>query len=155
MIALGMFIGYFIFEVTEMKKEINGLTARRKTNRAKAKPKVFIEIWNDPLLTVGNESFINELILIAGGRNIADDVRRAYVHFSSEEVIYRNPDCIILTYMSKRMPLEALKSRLGWQGIAAIRKNRVYNDIDSDTLVRPGPRLIEGLKELERRFYPR
>ena len=138
--------------IVEMKKEINALTTRRKANHAKTKPKVFIEIWNDPLLTVGKESFINELILMAGGRNIAGDIRRAYVHFSAEEVIYQNPDCIILTYMSKMMPLGILKSRPGWQGLNAVRENRVYNDINPDILLRPAPRIIEGLMKLEQKF---
>ncbi len=140
--------------IAEMKREIKTIEVRRKIGRAKIKPKVFVEIWNDPLLTAGKGSFINELIQIAGGHNIADDVRRAYVHFSAEEVIYRNPDCIIITYMSKRMPLEALKNRPGWQNIAGLRENHVYNDIDPDTLLRPAPRLIDGLNELENRFYP-
>jgi len=140
--------------IAEMRREIKAIEVRRKADRAKGKPKVFVEIWNDPLLTAAKESFINELIKIAGARNIAGDVRRAYVHFSAEEVIYRDPDCIILTYMSKRMPLGALKSRPGWQNMTAVRENRIYNDIDSDTLLRPAPRLVEGLRELEKRFYP-
>lgn len=141
--------------IAEMKRGINAVRSRCRQYRAAARPKVFIEIWNDPLLTSAKESFIDELISIAGGRNIAGDIRRAYVHFSSEGVIYRNPDCIILTYMSKKTGPDALKNRAGWHNVAAVRENRVYNDINSDTLLRPGPRLTEGLNELEKRFYPR
>ncbi|MDD5679995.1 MAG: cobalamin-binding protein [Candidatus Omnitrophica bacterium] len=146
--------------LTGRQKEANDLVAKMKCEigalkhnaSGKANPKVFVEIWSEPLLTAGKKSLINELIFLAGGVNIACNVDKEYAHFSAEEVIYQNPDCIILTYMSQEIPIEILERRPGWHNISAIREGRVYNDIDSDTLLRPGPRLIDGLKEMNRRF---
>ncbi|MBU4376310.1 MAG: cobalamin-binding protein [Candidatus Omnitrophica bacterium] len=134
----------------KMRDEMIRLSRRAGTGEDR--PKVFIEIWDDPLLTAGGKSFINELITLAGGVNIAGDMKKAYGYFSAEQVIKRDPDYIILTYMSEERPLDVVKKRLGWSDISAVRMSRVYNDIDSDILLRPGPRLIEGLKALERRI---
>jgi iron complex transport system substrate-binding protein len=106
------------------------------------------------LTTAGKGSFIDELIALAGGVNIARDTKRPYSIFSPEEVIKRNPDCIILTYMDKEMPLKSVGGRFGWKQISAVKNSRLYNDIGSDLLLRPGPRLVQGLKEMHRRLYP-
>jgi len=118
------------------------------------KPKVFIEVWHDPLITAGKGSFVDELITLAGGRNIAYDTRRPYSIFSWEEVISRNPDCIILTYMEKEKPAKIMDSRLGGKEILAVKNNRVYADINPDILIRPGPRVVEGIEEIYTRLYP-
>jgi iron complex transport system substrate-binding protein len=118
------------------------------------RPKVFIEIWHDPLTTAGRGSFIDELLTIAGGINIADDTLRPYSIFSPEEVIKRNPDCIIFAYMDRGNAGRIAGARLGWAGISAVKNNRLYNDIDPDLLLRPGPRVTDGLKEIHKRLYP-
>jgi iron complex transport system substrate-binding protein len=140
--------------IKKMGAVIEEINSKVKSIPQKAKPRVFVEIWNDPLMTVGGGSFIDELVTLAGGVNIASDTKRSYVYFSPEQVIKRNPNCIILTYMSKDRPLKTVGERLGWQEISAVKNNRVYNDIDPDLLLRPGPRLVEGLKELYKRLYP-
>jgi len=134
--------------VSNMKKQIQNIDTRN-TN----KPKVFIEIWNTPLMTAGGASFINELISIAGGINIAEDINKAYLYLSPEQVVSRNPDYIILTYMSGEQPDKALQRRIGWKDISAVKNNHVYNDIDPDLLIRPGPRMVEGIKELNKRIH--
>jgi iron complex transport system substrate-binding protein len=105
-------------------------------------------------VTAGRGSFIDELITLAGGTNITYDTKRAYSYFSPEQVIKRNPDCIILAYMSNEKPLKIIGERLGWKDISAVKHNRIYNDINPDLILRPGPRLIEGLKELHKKLYP-
>jgi len=117
------------------------------------RPGVFVEIWNEPLMTVGKNSFMDELIALAGGVNIAFDAPRPYSYFNPEQVIKRNPDFILLTYMVGAKAAGSLKRRLGWNRIAAVKNNRVYNDINPDVLLRPGPRLAEGLRELHKRLY--
>lgn len=116
--------------------------------------KVFIEIWDKPLTTAGGGTFLDEMITFAGGINIANDTRRPYSTFSAEEVIRRNPDCIIFGYMDKEKPLLLVEARLGWNVISAVKNNRLYNDIDSDILLRPGPRVALAIKEIYHRLYP-
>jgi len=116
--------------------------------------KVFVEIWHEPLMTAGTGSFIDELITLAGGINVAHDVRRPYSYFSAEKVISLNPGCIIMAYMDKESPLKLVETRSGWGNIKAVKNKRVFNDINPDILLRPGPRITEGLKELYKRLYP-
>jgi len=140
--------------IKNMEAEIEKVTSQVKSIPFNKRPKVFIEIWNEPLMTAGKGSFIDELLTLAGGINIASDARQAYSIFSAEEVIKRNPDCIILTYMTRERPLKLIGERFGWKEISAVENNRLYNDINSDILLRPGPRIVEGLKEIYKRLYP-
>jgi iron complex transport system substrate-binding protein len=140
--------------IKDMENEIEEINSKVKLILAEKKPKVFIEIWHDPLTTAGKGSFIDELINLAGGINIARDIKRAYSIFSPEEVIKRNPDYIILAYMDKEKPAKLVRDRFGWRQISAVKNNRLYNDINPDILLRPGPRVIEGLKKIYKRLHP-
>lgn len=140
--------------IKAMQDEIKEINLKVTAIPANKKPRVFIEIWHDPLTTAGDGSFVDELITKAGGINIAKDTKRAYSIFSPEEVIKRNPECIILAYMGEEGSRISLSKRFSWGNIMAVRNNRIYNDINSDLLLRPGPRITEGLRELHERFYP-
>jgi len=140
--------------IKKMHSDIEEVNSKVKLTHKKDWPKVFVEIWYEPLMTVGNSSFVDELLTLAGGINIAHDTKRSYSYFSSEQVIKRDPQLIILTYMSKEQPVKIVQERLGWNKISAVKNNRIYNDINPDVLLRPGPRLVDGLKELHKRLYP-
>jgi len=153
-----------IGKITQREKEAEGLikniegTIEEISSKVRLIPqeerkKVFIEIWDNPLTTAGKGSFIDELIALSGGINIAHDVNRSYSIFSAEEVIKRNPDCIILAYMDPKKPLDLLKLRLGWSQIKAVENNCIYNDINPDLILRPGPRIALGVKEIYKRLY--
>lgn len=118
------------------------------------KVKVFVEIWHEPLMTAGSGSFVDEMVTLAGGINIAHEVKRPYSYFSAEKVINLNPGCIILAYMDKESPLRLVEKRFGWDKIDAVRNKRVFNDIDPAKLLRPGPRITQGLKEIQEKLYP-
>lgn len=140
--------------IKSIQNKIEEIKHQVKLIPEKNRPKVFIEIWSNPLTTAGYGSFLDELITLAGGINIAYDTKKAHSIFSAEEVIRRNPDCIILTYMDREKPRELMEKRLGWKNISALKNNRVYSDIDHDILLRSGPRIIEALKEIYERLYP-
>jgi len=140
--------------IEEMKKNIEEISSKVALIPHEARPMVFVEIWDNPLMTAGKGSFIDELIKLAGGINIASDTKRPYSYFSPEQVIKHNPNCIILAYMNEKNPLNIIRERLGWNNISAVKNNRIYSDINPDLFLRPGPRLIEGLKEIHKRLYP-
>lgn len=137
-----------------MKTDIEEVRSRVRLIPPEKKVKVFVEIWHQPLMTAGKGSLVDELVLLAGGINISHDIERPYSNFSAEKVVSLDPDCIIMTYMDKEPPLRMLESRFGWDTVKAVKSGRVYNDINPDILLRPGPRTTEGLKELFKRFYP-
>lgn len=130
----------------------NGLAAYRKEVTAKTiKPAIYLEIWNDPLWTGGKNSFVSRLIGYAGGRNIGDAVGKEYFEVSPEWVIRENPEIIACMYMANETPAAArLKQRPGWQGISAVRDNRVYDKFDNRLYLRPGPRILEGIAGMKK-----
>jgi iron complex transport system substrate-binding protein len=129
--------------VQKMKTRLDGV--KRRTSKLKKHPRVFVEIWNKPLMTAGPQTFVNEMIRLAGGVNVASDARAGYVQFSEEALLARNPQVIILPCRNRS---EVMK-RSRWKNVSAVRDGRVYN-FNPDLLVRPGPRLVDGLEQLER-----
>ncbi|MBU0547576.1 MAG: cobalamin-binding protein [Candidatus Omnitrophica bacterium] len=139
--------------IEEMESEIEEVTFKVSSIPQEEKVKVFVEIWHEPLMTAAKGSFVDELITLAGGINIAHDLIRPYCNFSAEKVINFNPQCIILAYMDKELPLRLVKQRFGWDKIDAVKNERVFNDIDPDILLRPGPRITRGLVEIYKKLY--
>jgi iron complex transport system substrate-binding protein len=139
--------------VKSMKDRIEKFKIKNGALSPKGRPKVFLEFWHEPLMTAGAGSLLDEVIARAGGENLMHDMPRPYGVVSSEEIIRRNPDCIILTYMCKESGLSLMRGRLGWDGISAVKNKRVYNDIDPNLILRPGPRLVEGLEKIHERLY--
>jgi iron complex transport system substrate-binding protein len=113
------------------------------------RPKVFVEVWGEPLVTCGGTSFTSELIALAGGENIGDRIARQYFDVSPEWVISHNPDVILcLSKPSKGSLREMVMKRPGWQGINAVKNGRVYDKFNLDVISRPGPRVLQGIDEL-------
>ena len=132
--------------ITEMQTELNVI---RQQYSKEQLTKVFIEIWNDPVTTAGGTSYIDDVITQAGGINVAGDISQDYPCINPEEVIHWNPDVIITCYMGGdgHSP-EQMAKRIGWSEISAVKSGRIINDFPSDLILRPGPRLIEGVKAL-------
>jgi iron complex transport system substrate-binding protein len=85
---------------------------------------------------------LNDLIERAGGTNIFVDLNKDYPVVGQETVIMRNPDIIIVLHP------EDIIGRTGWHKVNAIKNDRVYTGLDPDLLMRPGPRLVQGFKQL-------
>ncbi len=117
------------------------------------RPKVYVEVSWDPLITAGKGSFVDEAITLAGGRNIAYDLKNPYAAISSEIVLTRDPDYIFLGYMLKGSDNSGIFSRLGWENVAAIKNKKVFSDIDPNILLRIGPRVIDGIEMIHERMY--
>lgn len=114
-------------------------------------PKVYLEIWDDPLWTGGKSSYVSALIAYAGGRNIGDAVEKEYFEVSPEWIIRQNPDIIACMYMSRESDVVAeVSSRPGWEHILAVKNNRIYDNFDNSIFLRPGPRVLEGIEQLSR-----
>lgn len=140
--------------IGNMRDSLANISQKVGLIKEQDRPRAYLEIWYDPIMTAGNGSLAGEMITIAGGINIASDAPRPFSQFSPELIIKRNPDVIILGYMSAGIPAAgAVSGRLGWRDINAVRYGRVYDDIDSDLLFRPGPRMVRGVEELYKRFY--
>jgi len=140
--------------LAKMRTALRAAEKLRADIPANQRRRVFVEISNDPIITAGAGSFVDELITRAGGVNVAGGLSQAYPIINPEMVIEWNPDVIIICYMSQGgQGAGALARRIGWGDIAAVREGRIICDISNDLLLRPGPRLIEGVEVLARRLY--
>lgn len=109
--------------------------------------KVIFIIWPAPLIVAGPGTIMDDAMTVCGFSNIAADSKVPYPRFSLESVIERRPDLIIIGKgheMKKKS--EQLLRRLNM--LEAVRKGRIcYMD---DPLYRPGPRIPQGIAELNR-----
>jgi iron complex transport system substrate-binding protein len=108
-------------------------------------------------MTVGPSTFLNEMIEIAGGVNIAKGIKGAtFPRISAEYVLSMDPQVVILTYIPGRSsPISWISKRPGWGEISAVKEGKVFADIDPNLILRPGPRIVLGVEELYKRFHGR
>ena len=139
--------------VSHMETELQAVAARVAAIEEAQRPRVFVEIDKSPLMTAGRGSFIDDMITRAGGRNVAHPIQTAYPRIDPEQVIAWNPDVILVGHSEAAgAAAKRLAQQIGWSNIAAVRERRIIDDIDPDLLFRPGPRLVEGVKQLAERL---
>lgn len=136
--------------LADFDRELYDMNSKVKKIPQNKKPGVFMEIWNQPLITAGSNTFINDLIETAGGINIAGNSGNGYPRISLESLIEKNPQVIILTTSEKK---DILSNPL-WKNMEAVKKGRVY-EINPDLVARPTLRMIKALKLMNRWFYSR
>ncbi len=118
------------------------------------RPKVFVQIGEAPIVTVGKGSFADDLLRLAGGENIAGKEKEVYPRFGMEEILKRSPEVIVISSMNPKGDYQKiLQEWTRWKTIPAVKNGRIYL-IDSDLLDRPSPRIIDGLEELARVLHP-
>ncbi len=138
--------------VTSMQADADRVAAAVAAVSAEERPLVFVEIWDDPLMTVGPGGFVHQLLELAGGINLAADADMEWFMIDEELVIDRDPDVIVTFFAEAKKAIEDGK-RSAWQGISAVAEGRIYS-VNSDLLVRPGPRIVLGLKDLVEILHP-
>lgn len=105
-----------------------------------------------PLVAVGGQNFIDELITFAGGKNIAGGAAQPWLNLPDEYVVAKAPQVIIEAGMGKERS-EPAKHWADLKSIPAVKERRVYA-YPSDKILRPGPRIGEGLEEIARLVHP-
>jgi len=117
------------------------------------RPRVFFQIGTVPIVAVGSNTFLDELITTAGGINLTAG-KVPYPRFSPEQVVALRPDIIVITSMTRGEVFDRVKeSWRRWPRLPAVRDNRIHL-VDSDLVDRPSPRLFDGLEALFRLFHP-
>lgn len=129
---------------------------KAKTASAPARPRVYHEIdASDPakIFTVGPGSYINDLIELAGGANVAARAPSAYPQLSAEEILRSDPEIIVLAADAYSSKPGDVVSRQGWSIIAAVKSNRIFT-IDPNLINRPGPRVGEAAEAYAKLVHP-
>ncbi len=133
--------------IIKREKEADSIVEFMKSNLKptnRNRKRVYVELSPNPLITIGANSFLNELIEMAGGENIFADLEKDYPVVTQEEVIKRNPEIVIILHPGE------ITQRIGWEGVSAMKNKRIYKELNQDWLLRPGPRLVLGFNELKR-----
>ncbi len=112
----------------------------------------FLEIYGKPLMTAGADTFIDDMITIAGGENIGATAGSGFPNFSTEVLVQTDPQVYIADSGSMSEPGE-IDARAGFGELTAVKDGKVYV-IDDSIIARPGPRLAEGLRALAGYIHP-
>jgi len=122
---------------------------------ADARPRVFYVVWPDPLMTAGGDTMQSQLIDLAGGKNIFDDLTY-YPTVGLETLLERQPQVIIADIghgSAKDSPLDWAKSEPRLKNTEALIQGKV-SGIDADIASRGGPRMVDALEEMFRLIHP-
>lgn len=141
--------------VSDLQKRIDAVTAKVQSVPANRRPKVFYELWHEPLMTAGPGTFIDDLIKLAGGVNVAAGAGKGYPEYSLEMLLAENPDVLINSYgHGKGNPAkEDIKTRKGWGALNCVKNDRIYT-VNADLVNRSGPRIVEGLEAFAKAIHP-
>ncbi|MBA3258784.1 MAG: ABC transporter substrate-binding protein [Gemmatimonadales bacterium] len=140
--------------LTGHEREADSVTAAFDTalaaasgGRSGSKPEVLLLVWEQPPMTIGRGSFLNELVERAGGENLFADVAASAGAVSIEAVAVRDPDVILTTAAGP----SAFANRPEWQVVPAVRRRRFLHVTGSE-FNRPSPRAPAAIRELARRL---
>jgi iron complex transport system substrate-binding protein len=106
--------------------------------------------------TAGTGSFIDALITMAGGENIAAKAQGAWVQFSLEQIVSADPEIIVIQTMTGGIPTvskEGLEEHPVWGEMTAVKQGKICF-INGDLVSRPGPRIVQGLEEMAKIIHP-
>ncbi len=130
------------------------LAAVQAAVEGRERPSVFYVVWYDPPTTASTGTYIDELITIAGGRNLFPDAPGLWPQVSMEEVVRRQPDIVLLSESEDNpVDVEMLRAAVGWRELRAVREGRVQT-VDANLYNRPGPRVTEAARRLAKILHP-
>lgn len=140
--------------VDDMQARIDAVTAKVAAIPEDERLLVFFEVWHEPLMSTSNQTFIGELITLAGGINIFGDLEEDYPTISAEQIIERDPDVILgPSSHGDQLTVEMIAARPGWENLAAVESEAIYI-IDGDIISRAGPRVVDALEATAAALYP-
>lgn len=130
--------------VEEMRAAMPAVTT------ALRRPSVLVEWWPKPVIAPTRDSWVTDLIELAGGSNPFADRAGKSTPLSNAEIIAAAPDAIVMSWCGvplARYRSEVVRRREGWEALAAVREGRIHA-VSEAYLGRPGPRLVEGYRAL-------
>jgi len=140
--------------IGEMKNRLDAVARRLADVPEQARPTAFMFLQIAPLWTAGSQTFQDDAIRAAGARNIAAS-EVGFVPYSMETLLAADPDFLLLSTMEgdpERMKREVL-AKSSFRRLSAARNDRLVV-LDADPIMRPGPRIVEGVEAMAKAFYP-
>jgi iron complex transport system substrate-binding protein len=137
--------------VTQLRARLDRLRARFADRRLSH---VLFVVWEDPLITIGQNTFIADALRWAGAESVVLS-KQNWPHLSFEEVVRLQPDYIIFTENhagSGPTDLAELRSRPVWKGLEAVQMGHVISL--SEEIARPSPGLVDAIEQLAHELHP-
>ncbi|ASK60899.1 cobalamin-binding protein [Virgibacillus phasianinus] len=125
---------------------------RQKAKNRKHTPTLYWEWWPKPVFTPGGVNWLTEISRLAGAENSFSDKEVASFQTDWEAVKERNPDHICMVWVGvkeEKMRPELVIKRPGWEQLKAIKSGNIHV-LEESLYCRPSPRLLEGLRKLEK-----
>ncbi|MFZ9594463.1 MAG: helical backbone metal receptor [Bdellovibrionia bacterium] len=134
--------------VQKFQKGLQAVKARTTLSPPK---RVLLQVGDDPLVVVGGKSFLNDAIEAVGAQNVYGDLSLGYPRPSLEDVLLRNPEVILVAALAKDRGayVRMVEKWRRLPTLQAVQKKQVLL-FESDALLRPTLRMIEGLEQLRR-----
>ena len=136
--------------VDDMSKKIKAITDETDKINQEEKPKVLYVIWHEPIMSVGSDTRIHELIEKAGGVNIAAVAGEGYPTLALEEIINTNPQVIMV---NDDISLQFILNESRLAVVDAFINGQIYG-INADLTNRPTPRIVEALELMAKMIHP-
>jgi iron complex transport system substrate-binding protein len=112
--------------------------------------KAFVEIGWNPLYTAGPGTLLDDLLTQAGGVNVVTG--KGYVGYSVERLVKDQPT-VYLGTLSSIGDTATLAKRQGYAALSAVKDGRTF-ELTDDLVSRPGPRVVEGVREIAKALHP-
>ena len=141
--------------VESMKTRINAVTSLVANLSDDERPNVFYIVWNDPLMSAGDDTLPGQLIELAGGKNIFANLS-GYQNVDPESVLAGDPQVIIVgTSMGTGgdAPFQWAQNDSLLQGTEAYKEGKILS-INTDLTGRYGPRIVDALEEMFQKIHP-
>jgi len=141
----------------EADSTIRGMKARTERVRARTagiRKGTLLLVSLQPLVVVGRNTFLNELLELAGADNLAARLHATYPVYSRETLLAEDPDVLLIMsdVIGDLSDLTILFPE--WNRLSAFRRHHIRR-VNADILSRPGPRAVEGLEALYEIFHER
>lgn len=134
--------------IADMNQRFEAIAARAKRQ---PKRRAYLQMWTDPLITVGKASFTDWLVDAAGGVNVFGDLPFDSGAVGLESLIQRNPE--VLIFLAEQKPfVKTLARRPGWSAIAAVRAGHFCFIDEPD--IRRSIMFVDGLTKLHGCLFP-
>ena len=122
------------------------LAALQRRYSARPPVRTFYQIWKQPLMTVGGQQIISNVMALCGGENVFAGLSGMAPTVSVEAVLEADPEAIIATGMGDAKP-EWLKDWDKWTQMTAVKRNNLFH-INPDIMQRHTPRILDGAEKL-------
>jgi iron complex transport system substrate-binding protein len=156
--SLGRLTGHAPEASAERARLASGLADVRRSVAATGpgtgrRVKVLVVVWTDPLYVAGRDTFIDDLVEVAGGINVARDAR-GFARYPLEQILSSAPEVIIApSHAPGDRSTEARAFWSRWPTLPAVAHGRVHV-VEDSLVVRPGARLVEGARVLAALIHP-